>query len=130
MTTLRASEKRIPKRAYDRVIRKGERVRVSRRGGPSVYIISEDDLKLLEEMEDRVDAVEAMKELRAFHKSGKKAIPLEEVYKEAKSATPWRMRLNLRRAPNASTSNYLPTSKIRFIKRSGRYRPTLALLAP
>lgn len=82
MPTPRAAETRIPSKTFDRVA-KGERVRVRRRGEPSVYLISEEDLKLLEEMEDRLDAEAGLKALKAFRKSGKKSIPWEQVKKEA-----------------------------------------------
>jgi PHD/YefM family antitoxin component YafN of YafNO toxin-antitoxin module len=79
MTTLKASETRIPSTAFNRVVYKGERVRIERRGGDTVFIVSEEDMALLEAMEDRLD-VEAAREALARHKAtGGKGIPWEKV---------------------------------------------------
>jgi PHD/YefM family antitoxin component YafN of YafNO toxin-antitoxin module len=63
MNRLTASRTRIPTDAFNRVAYKGERIRVERRGGPSVVIISEEDAALLEALEDRLDLEEARKAL-------------------------------------------------------------------
>ena len=47
MTTLRASQTRIPPDAFNRVAYQGERVRIDRRGGKPVYLICEDQGRAL-----------------------------------------------------------------------------------
>jgi len=74
MTTLKASETRIPPDAFNRVAYQGERVCVARRGGKPVYLVSEDDLELLEQLEDRYWAETGQKALDQFKKSGKKPV--------------------------------------------------------
>jgi hypothetical protein len=81
MTTLKASETRIPPDAFNRVAYQHERVRIDRRGGRPVFLVSEEDLELLEKLEDRFWAEEGRKALAEFKRSGQKAIPLEKVRK-------------------------------------------------
>jgi len=75
MTSLKASRTRIPPDAFNRVAYQRERIRIERRGGKPVYLISEEDLQLLETLEDRYWAEEGLKALAEFRRSGKKAIP-------------------------------------------------------
>ncbi len=75
MTTLKASDTRIPPDAFNRVAYQRARVRIERRGGRPVYLISEEDLALLEELEDKLLAREASKALETFEKSGATPIP-------------------------------------------------------
>jgi len=82
MTTLTASQTRIPAIVFNRVAHEQERVRIDRRGGKSVFLISEEDFALLEEWEDRYWADEGVKALREFEKSGKKSIPYEKIKAE------------------------------------------------
>jgi PHD/YefM family antitoxin component YafN of YafNO toxin-antitoxin module len=82
MTTLRASATRIPPDAFNRVAYQRERIRIERRGGRPVYLVSEEDLELLEELEDRYWAEEGRKALGEFERSGEKAVPLEKVKAE------------------------------------------------
>lgn len=49
MTTLRASDTRIPPASYAQVAYRGEPVRVEHRSGPPVFIVSEADMRLLAE---------------------------------------------------------------------------------
>jgi PHD/YefM family antitoxin component YafN of YafNO toxin-antitoxin module len=79
MTTLKASQTRIPPDAFNRVAYQRERVRIVRRGGKAVFLVSEEDLKRLEELEDRYWAKEGRRELESFKKSGGKAVPWEVV---------------------------------------------------
>jgi len=81
MTTLKASETRIPPDAFNRVAYQHERVRIDRRGGRPVFLVSEEDLELLEKLEDRFWAEEGRKALAEFKRSGQKAIPFEKVRK-------------------------------------------------
>ena len=79
MTTLNASETRIPPDAFNRVAYKGERVRVERRGGTAVVIISEADLALLEALEDQLDIEAADGALTEMKAKGQRPIPWEKV---------------------------------------------------
>lgn len=82
MTTLKASQTRIPPDAFNRVAYKGERVRIERRGGRPVYLISEEDLSLLESLEDRYWAEEGARALKEFEETGKKSVPWDKVKAE------------------------------------------------
>jgi PHD/YefM family antitoxin component YafN of YafNO toxin-antitoxin module len=82
MSTLKASATRIPPDAFNRVAYQRERVRIERRGSKPVYLVSEEDLELLEKLEDRYWAEEGRKALEEFRKSGQKAIPWEKVKAE------------------------------------------------
>ena len=79
MTTLKASETRIPPDAFNRVAYQRERVRIERRGGRPVYLVSEDDLELLEKLEDRYWAEEGRAALEEFERSGLKPVPWEKL---------------------------------------------------
>jgi PHD/YefM family antitoxin component YafN of YafNO toxin-antitoxin module len=79
MDKLRASQTRIPPDTFSRVAYQRERVRIERRGGKPVYLVSQEDLELLEMLEDRYWADEARKALDAHTKSGRKAVPWEEI---------------------------------------------------
>jgi PHD/YefM family antitoxin component YafN of YafNO toxin-antitoxin module len=61
MTTLKASRTRIPPDAFNRVAYQRERIRIERRGGKPVFLVSEEDLELLEKLEDRSDVKAAKK---------------------------------------------------------------------
>ena len=50
--------------ALNRVAYKGERIVLRRRGKDVAVLVSVEDLKLLEEIEDRIDVEEAKKSLR------------------------------------------------------------------
>jgi prevent-host-death family protein len=60
----------------------GERFVLTRRGKRLAAVISAEDLELLEELERARDADEARTALDAFEKSGKKAIPWDELKQE------------------------------------------------
>ena len=79
MTTLKASRTRIPPDTFNRVAYQRERVRIERRGGKPVFLVSEEDLHLLEELEDAYWAEEGRKALKEFERSGRKAVPWEKV---------------------------------------------------
>ena len=57
-------------------------MQVERRGAKPDILISEEDLARLELLEDRYWADEGRKALREFRKSGKKAVPLEQLKAE------------------------------------------------
>jgi len=79
MTTLKASETRIPPDAFNRVAYQRERIRIDRRGGRPVFLVSQEDLELLEKLEDRYWAEEGRAALEEFERSGQKPIPWEKV---------------------------------------------------
>ena len=82
MSTLKASQTRIPPDTFNRVAYQGERVRIERRGGKPVYLVSEEDLALLEKLEDRYWAEEGKRALKEFEKSGEEPLPREKVKAE------------------------------------------------
>jgi hypothetical protein len=82
MTTLKASRTRIPPDTFNEVAYKGERVRIERRGTKPVYLISADDLALLEKLEDRYWAEEGERALKAFEQAGEPPVSWEEVKAE------------------------------------------------
>jgi len=79
MTRLKASQTRIPPDTFNRVAYQRERVRIERRGSRPVFLVSAEDLRLLEELEDRYWAAEGRKALKAFEKSGQKAVSWEKI---------------------------------------------------
>ena len=79
MITLKASRTRIPPAVFNAVAYQRERVRIERQGGSPVFLVSEDDLKLLEKLEDLYWAEEGRKALREFERSGRKPIPWEKI---------------------------------------------------
>lgn len=82
MTHISASKARIPTDAFNRVVYKGDRIRVERRSGDSVYIVSKEDISLLEAIEDRLDIEAAEEALAEMKAKRKKPIPLEKIKKE------------------------------------------------
>ena len=81
MTVLKASKTRIPPDAYNRVAYQRERVRIERRGGKAVFLVSEEDLETLEKLEDQYWAAEGRKALEEFNRSGQKTIRWEDIKK-------------------------------------------------
>jgi hypothetical protein len=79
MTNLKASQTRIPPDTFNRVAYQRQRVRIDRRGGRPVFLVSEEDLELLEKLEDRYWAEEGQKALKEFERSGKKPVPWEKI---------------------------------------------------
>jgi PHD/YefM family antitoxin component YafN of YafNO toxin-antitoxin module len=79
MMTLKASQARIPADTFNRVVNQRERVRIDRRGGKPVFLVSEEDHMLLEDLADKRWAQEGRKALAQFRKSGRKAVPWEKI---------------------------------------------------
>ena len=79
MTRLKASQTRIPPDTFNRVAYQRQRVRIDRRGGRPVFLVSEEDMELLEKLEDRYWAEEGRKAMDEFKRLGKKAVPWEKV---------------------------------------------------
>jgi PHD/YefM family antitoxin component YafN of YafNO toxin-antitoxin module len=82
MKTLKASETRIPPDTFNRVAYQGERVRVDRRDGKSVYLVSEEDHGLLARLEDAYWSEEGERALAEFKRSGEPSIPFSELRKK------------------------------------------------
>lgn len=81
MKTLKASETRIPPDAFNRVAYQGERVRVDRRDGRSVYLVSAEDLDLLTQLEDAYWSDEGRRALAQYRKQGEAAVSFSELRK-------------------------------------------------
>lgn len=83
MTVLNASETRIPPAAFNGVAFRGERISIRRRDGETVYLVSAEDMRLLEALEDRLDAREARDALARHEAGGRKTVSLNAVKKRA-----------------------------------------------
>ncbi len=59
------------------------RVPIRRRGGDTIYLISAEDMALLEAAEDRYWAREGTKALEEFARSGTKPIPWDQTRRKA-----------------------------------------------
>jgi hypothetical protein len=78
---LKASQTRIPPETFNRVAYQGERVRVDRRGGKPLYLVSQEDLDLLAKLEDVHWTEEGQRALEEFDRSGEPSIPFSELRK-------------------------------------------------
>ncbi|MCE5269961.1 hypothetical protein LLH00_01600 [bacterium] len=76
MSSLNASKTRIPPDTFNRVAYNGERVEIHHRSGASLFLISAEDMELLETAEDLLD-------LQAVHKA------LEEMKAKGESPLAW-----------------------------------------
>jgi PHD/YefM family antitoxin component YafN of YafNO toxin-antitoxin module len=85
MTTLTASEIRIPPATFNSVVFKGARVGINRRDGEVVYIISAQDLRLLEALEDRLDAEDVREALARHQAAGGHTVSLDELKRHIES---------------------------------------------
>jgi prevent-host-death family protein len=63
----------------DRVVAKGERIVLHREGKNVAALIPVEDLALLEELEDRLDAEDFRKAKEEWEQEGKKAVPWEKI---------------------------------------------------
>ena len=79
MTTLTASQARIPSKTFNRVVYNGERIRIRHRSGEAVVLISEKDLALLETIEDLLDLESAEQALAEVKAQYRKPVPWEKV---------------------------------------------------
>lgn len=66
----------------NRVAYRGERIVLHRRGKDAAALVPVEDLRLIEEMEDRIDAAEAKRVLAEMKRKGEKPIPYEQVRRE------------------------------------------------
>ena len=81
MTTLTASSTRIPRNIFSKVVHNGERVRIPKYD-EEVYLISKEDMELLQTIEDSVDIMLADEVMERIRKGKEKIIPWEEAKKE------------------------------------------------
>lgn len=79
MTSINASRARIPTRVFNEVVFRNERVEVRHRSGASVYLVSKEDIELLEAIEDYVDLLEVKKAIQELEEGKEVLIPWEEV---------------------------------------------------
>jgi hypothetical protein len=63
--------------------RRIDRARISKRGGDAVYLVSEDDIRLLEEIEDRRLAELGAEALEMHRRTGRETVSWEELKGEA-----------------------------------------------
>jgi len=82
LKTLSASDVRIPPKAFNNVAKKGERIRIVKRGGYAVALVPEEDLELLENLEDIIDVAIVEQRLAKMEATGEEGIPWEKVKKE------------------------------------------------
>jgi PHD/YefM family antitoxin component YafN of YafNO toxin-antitoxin module len=68
---------------FNSVVYKGEWARISKRGGEAVYLVSEDDIRLLEEIEDRRLAELGEEALEKHRRTGGETVSWEELKGEA-----------------------------------------------
>jgi prevent-host-death family protein len=66
----------------DRVVDKGERIILHRQGKNVAALIPLEDLALLEEIEDRLDAEDFRAAKEEWEREGRQTTPLDEVVKE------------------------------------------------
>ena len=63
----------------DRVVNKGERIVLHRRGKNVAALVPVEDLALLEELEDRLDAEDFRAAKEEWKRDGKKTLPWEKI---------------------------------------------------
>ena len=82
MTTLKASKARIPTKAFDKVARKGQRIRIERRDGQAIYLVSAEEVSRIEEADDAYWSKVGRKALEEWEKSGRKTVSWEKTKRE------------------------------------------------
>jgi len=82
MTTIKASETRIPPRIFGEVAFKGERVRITKNGSEEIYLVSKEDIEILRKLEDRYWAETAQEVIDEAKAGGEKPVPWDYVKKE------------------------------------------------
>ena len=81
MTTLTASNTRIPRNVFAKVVHEGERVRITKYD-EEVYLVSKEDMELLQAIEDSTDIILADEVMERIRKGEEKTIPWEAAKKE------------------------------------------------
>ena len=65
----------------NKIVYGGERLILTRKGKPTVALVSLEDIALIEQREDEIDVREAKKVLADMKRKGERPIPLEQVRK-------------------------------------------------
>jgi hypothetical protein len=81
MSSLNASKTRIPPDTFNRVVYNGERVEIHHRSGASLYLVSAEDMELLETAEDLFDLRQAHQALEEMKATGESPIAWDEAKK-------------------------------------------------
>jgi PHD/YefM family antitoxin component YafN of YafNO toxin-antitoxin module len=81
MTTITASKTRIPRKLFAKVVNNGERVKITKYD-EEVYLISKEDMELLQTIEDSVDIMLSDEVIERIRKGKENTIPWEEAKKE------------------------------------------------
>lgn len=79
MTTLKASETRIPPKVFNNVAIRNMRASIERRDGERVVLISQKQYDLFEALEDYLDNMEADEALAEMKAAGKEPVSLDQV---------------------------------------------------
>ena len=82
MTTLKASETRIPTEIFKRVVYRGEAIRVEHRSAGTLMLISEDEYRAFREWEEKMDVKAYRKAKKEFLQNGEKAILWDDAKKQ------------------------------------------------
>jgi PHD/YefM family antitoxin component YafN of YafNO toxin-antitoxin module len=82
MTTIKASEARIPPKVFGEVAYNKGRVCISKNKSEKVYLVSEDDFKTLEKIEDLYWGLSAREVIDKAEATGEEPRPWSEVKKE------------------------------------------------
>ena len=83
MTSLTAKDVRIPPEIFSQVAYRNERVKITRHGRETVYIVSSEDVELLELVEDYLDVQDVEKAIAEIESGKVNLIPWDEVKKKA-----------------------------------------------
>jgi PHD/YefM family antitoxin component YafN of YafNO toxin-antitoxin module len=81
MGRLTASKTRIPPEDFNKVAYQGERICVERHGKEEIFLVSKEDVELLEAIEDILDIEAAHEALESMRANGEKPVPWEEAKK-------------------------------------------------
>jgi prevent-host-death family protein len=79
--TARRAQEKFPE-VLDRTVRGKERVLIRHNKGAVAALIPIEDLEFLEEVEDRLDAIDFRAAMEEWERDGRKTTPLEQVIRE------------------------------------------------
>lgn len=77
-----ASRAKIPQDVFNRVVYQRARACIRRRGGAKVFLINEEEMKLLEKAQDILEVYLADRAWKEFEDSGQELVSHEEVREE------------------------------------------------
>jgi hypothetical protein len=81
MTTITASKTRIPRNLFAKVVNNGARVKITKYD-EEVYLVSKEDMELLQAVEDSVDIMLSDEVMECIRKREEKTILWEEAKRE------------------------------------------------